>query len=62
MNDIKKKSPEHYNAAFELNKLSYFLYNYYNKKNGLEYNEFYKDEDAFETFSNYINILRNIYI
>ena len=54
MNDIKKKSPEHYNAAFELNKLSYFLYNYYNKKNGLEYNEFYKDEDAFETFSNYI--------
>ena len=54
MNDIKKKSPEHYNAAFELNKLSHFLYNYYNKKNGLEYNEFYKDEDAFETFSNYI--------
>ena len=25
-----------------------------NKKNGLEYNEFYKEEDAFETFSNYI--------
>ena len=54
MNDIKKKSLEHYNAAFELNKISSFLYNYYNKKNGLEYNEFYKDEDAFETFSNYI--------
>ena len=54
MNDIKKKSPEHYNAAFELNKLSYFLYNHYNKKNGLEFNELYKDEDAFETFSNYI--------
>ena len=55
MNDVKKKSTEHYNAAFELNKLSYFLYNYYNKKNGLEYNELYKEEDAFETFSNYIN-------
>ena len=54
MNDIKKKSLEHYNAAYELNKLSFFLYNYYNKKNGLEYNEFFKDEDAFETFSNYI--------
>ena len=54
MEDIKKKSLEHYNAAFELNKLSFFLYNYYNKKNGLEYSEFYKDEDAFETFSNYI--------
>ena len=54
MNEIKKRTLEHYNAAFELNKLSFFLYNYYNKKNGLEYNEFYKEEDAFETFSNYI--------
>ena len=54
MEDTKKKSLEHYNAAFELNKLSFFLLNYYNKKNGLEYNEFYKDEDAFEAFSNYI--------
>ena len=54
MNDIKKKSQEHYNAAYELNKLSYFLNNYYNKKNGLEYNEFYKNDDAFESFSNYI--------
>ena len=54
MNEIKKRSLKHYNAAFELNKLSFFLYNYYNKKNGLEYSEFYKDEDAFETFSNYI--------
>ena len=54
MNDIKKKSQEHYNAAYELNKLSYFLNNYYNKINGLEYNEFYKNDDAFESFSNYI--------
>ena len=42
------------NEIKELNKLSFFLYNYYNKKNGLEYTEFYKEEDAFETFSNYI--------
>ena len=54
MNDIKKRSKRHYNAAFELHKLSYFLYNYNNKKMGLEYNPFYKEEDAFESFSNYI--------
>ena len=38
MEDIKKKSLDHYNAAFELNQLSFFLLNYYNKKNGLEPN------------------------
>ena len=54
MNDIKKKSTRHYNAGFELNKLSYFLNNYINKNKGLEYNPFYKDDDAFESFSNYI--------
>ena len=55
MNDIKKKSPRHYNAAFELYKLSYFLNNYNSKNKGLEYNPFYKEDDAFEAFSNYIN-------
>ena len=55
MNDIKKKSTRHYNAAFELYKLSYFLNNYTNKNKGLEYNPFYKEDDAFESFSNYIN-------
>ena len=54
MSDIKKKSTRHYNAAYELNKLSYFLNNYTNKKKGLEYNPFYKEDDAFESFSNYI--------
>ena len=54
MNDIKKKSTRHYNAAYELYKLSYFLNNYTNKKKGLEYNPFYKEDDAFESFSNYI--------
>ena len=54
MNDIKKKSSGHYNAAFELNKLSQFLYSHYNKQNSLELDELYKEEDAFETFSNYI--------
>ena len=54
MNDIKKKSTRHYNAAYELNKLSYFLNNYKNKNKGLEYNSFYKEDDAFESFSNYI--------
>ena len=54
MNDIKRKSSGHYNAAFELNKLSQFLYNHYNKQNKLEFDELYKEEDAFETFSNYI--------
>ena len=54
MNDIKKKSTRHYNAGFELYKLSYFLNNYINKNKGLEYNPFYKDDDAFESFSNYI--------
>ena len=55
MNDIKRKSSGHYNAAFELNKLSQFLYNHYNKQSGLELDELYKEEDAFETFSNYCN-------
>ena len=54
MSDIKKKSARHYNSAFELYKLSYFLNNYSNKNKGLEYNPFYKDDDAFESFSNYI--------
>ena len=54
MSDIKKKSTRHYNSAFELYKISHFLNNYYNKNKGLEYNPFYKEDDAFESFSNYI--------
>ena len=52
MNDIKKKSPKHYNSAYELNKLSHFLNNYQNKNKEIDFNKLYK-EDAFESFSNY---------
>ena len=54
MNDIKKKSTRHYNAAFELYKLSHFLNNYYSKTKAIDLNPFYKEDDAFESFSNYI--------
>jgi hypothetical protein len=54
MNDIKKKSTRHYNAAFELYKLSHYLNNYYSKTKTIDYNPFYKEDDAFESFSNYI--------
>lgn len=49
---ILKKSPKHYNSAYELNKLSHFLNNYQNKNKEIDFNKLYK-EDAFESFSNY---------